>query len=326
MEEWYHHQKKNIVNSGGYELTANNNSISIFNKNIDLLGLADKAIYYFREQQYDIALAVVAETIDKIKYIVEAIITDRQYFNLVSTESLMEMLNGILEAKRNRDYILLADLYELQLVNFLCSVQELIISKEEFGYDEEQYQENIRLLVQNNPTLKDSLQGAISPAALMENGYRVEFSSCGLMTVGAENEGNKFYFHSNNRITNEAFILAKHWYNENKKNYVIYGFGFGYHITELCKIAKDAKIKIYESDSNILQLACAFADMKTLLDNPNITIIYDPDYQRIEECIQQTEDDNVINIHYPSLKNVKDKEAKIRLENCIPWSRFLENC
>lgn len=298
----------------------------IFKNNIELLGLADKIIYYFREQQYDKALAIVAETIDKINYIVEVIITDRLYFNLVSTESLLEMLTGILEAQMNKDYILLADLYEMQLVNFLCSVQELIISKEEFVYDEESYEENIKLLMQGNPYLFDSFQEPINTTDLLAQGYRVEFSSCGLMTLGAVNEGNKFYFHTNNRIINEAFLLAQRWYKDNVKNYVIYGFGFGYHISELKKIAQTAKIEIYESDSNILQLACAFTDIKPLLEDPNISIIYDPKYQWLEERLQNLKTDDDFKIHYPSLKNVKDKDAKELLENYIPWCKLLEYC
>jgi len=307
-------------------LIKNDNSMIVFHKNTELLGLADKAIYYFREQQYDKALTIVAETIDKINDIVGAIIEDRQYFNLVSTESLLEMLTGILEAKKNKDYILLADLYELQLVNFLCSVQEFIINKKEYVCDEDKYEENISLIKQDNPYLYDSLQETINPATLLSRGYRVEFSSCGLMTLGAENEGNKFYFHTNNRITNEAFLLAKRWFNEHKKNYVIYGFGFGYHIAELKKLAPEARIEIYESDNNILQLACAFTDMRNLLEDPNITIIYDMDYQFLEKRLQNLGVEDTFEIHYPSLKNVKDSKAKEMLESYIPWSKILEYC
>ena len=320
------YQFDNDTDKWGTDLGKNADSIIIFHKNTELLGLADKAIYYFREQQYDKALTIVAETIDQINYIVEKIITDRNYFNLVSTESLIEMLTGILKAKKNKDYILLADLYEMQLVNFLCSVQQLIVNKEEFVYEQESYEENIRLLTKENPFLKDSLQEAMNPAILLERGYRVEFSSCGLMTLGAEAEGDKFYFHTNNRISKESFLLAKHWYKEDIKNYVIYGFGFGYHLSEVRKLAPDATIEVYESDSNILQLACAFTDMKPLLEDPKITIIYDPDYQWLKERLSKLGVEDDFEIHYPSLKNVKDKKVKKMLENYIPWSKVLEYC
>lgn len=302
------------------------NSSLIFRKNTELLGLADKVIYYFREQQYDKALSIVADTIDKITYVVEAIITDRQYFKLVSTESLLEMVTGIINAKKNKDYVLLADLYEMQLVNFLSSVQEIIINREDLIYNEDSYEVNIRLLSRDNPELTHSLMESMNPSVLLARGYRVEFSACGLMTLGAENEGDNFYFHTNNRITNEAFLLAQHWFKENKQNYVIYGFGFGYHITELKKLAKTAKIEIYESDCNVLHLACAFTDIKPLINDPNISIIYDPDYHKITERLKCLKVEDDFEIHYPSFKNIKNKNAKKMLESFLPWARMLECC
>lgn len=310
----------------GPALIKNDNSKLIFRNNTELLGLADKVVYYFREQQYDKALAIVADTIDRITYIVEHIISDRQYFKLVSAESLLEMVTGIVKAKKNRDFILLADIYEMQLVNFLIKVQELIINREEIIYNEENYDANLRLLSRDNPSLYDALLEALNPSVLLAKGYRVEFSSCGLMTLGAENEGDNFYFHTNNRITNEAFLLAQHWFKEDIKNYVIYGFGFGYHIAELKKLAEPAKIDIYESDRNVLQLACAFTDLKDLLEDPGIRIIYDPSCQKLAERLKLMNKDEDFEIHYPSFKNVKNRKAKKMLESYMPWSRMLEFC
>ncbi len=311
---------------GGIILIKRDNSKLIFHKNTELLGLADKVIYYVREQRYDKALAIVAETIDKITFIVEAIIADRQYFKLVSTESLLEMVNGIINAKKNRDYILLADLYEMQLVNFLSSVQAIIINQEEIIYNEEKYKNTIQLLSRENPNLYNSLMVDMNPADLLAQGYRVEFSSCGLMTLGAENDGDSFYFHTNNRIVNEAFLLANNWFNEDVTNYIIYGFGFGYHITELAKLAKSAKIEIFESDCNVLQLACAFTDMEQILNNPNVSIIYDPEFNRLQVRLMSLTKTDDFKIHYPSYKNIKNRKAKNMLEGYIPWARMLEYC
>lgn len=302
------------------------NSKLIFQKNTELLGLLDKVIHYVREQNYDKALAIVADTIDKITFIVEAIIEDRQYFKLVSTESLLEMVTGIINAKKNKDYILLADLYEMKLLDFLNSIQAIIINQEELIYNEEKYEKTIRLLSRENPNLYNSLMEAMNPDDLLAMGYRVEFSSCGLMTLGAENKGDSFYFHTNNRIINEAFLLANSWFKEDVNNYVIYGFGFGYHITELTKLARTAKIEIFESDCNVLQLACAFTDMEQILNNPNVTIIYDPEFNRLQVRLMSLTKEDAFEIHYPSYKNIKNEKAKNMLEAYLPWARMLEYC
>lgn len=299
---------------------------NIFEHNIKLLGEMDKAVYYFREQQCDKALNYMADSIDEVRLIIEAIITDREYFNLVNTESMLEMLTGILEAKKRGDFTLLADLLELQLINFLLGVQELIISKEEIIFNEESYKENIGLLLERGEGFSNQLLEPINTTKLLESGYRVEFTSCGLMTLAAEKDGAKFYFHTNCKIHSEAFALAKHWYQKEKKNYIIYGFGMGYHIKELRALAPEAIIEVYEADANVLQLACAFTDMKSLMSSRNIKLVYDPELVLLQKKIATMEEQEAFYVHYPSYKNIRDSKGKGILEAGIPWAKTIEDC
>ncbi len=290
----------------------------IFEHNIALIGDMDKAVYYFRGQKYDTALCLLAGAIDQIKLVLEAIITDRDYFHLVDTESVFQMLSRILEAKKNRDYIMLADLLELQLISFLTGVQELIISKEEISFDEESYQDNIRLLLEKEIDFPEEMKEPFNTDELLGSGYRVEFTSCGQMTLAAENEGERFYFHTNSRVQQEAFLLACNWYSESVKKYVLYGFGMGYHIQEIQTIAKDAEIEVYEADKNIVQLACAFADVKQLLCNDRIKLIFDPELKRLSSRIDGLKPEEALIIHYPSYKNIKSCEEKKLLALKMP--------
>ncbi|MDF2541084.1 MAG: hypothetical protein K0S47_802 [Herbinix sp.] len=298
----------------------------IFDENIVLLGETDKAIQYFREQQYDKALSTLAHSMDQVKTIVEAIITDRSYFNLVETDAVIDMLQRILEAKKNRDYVLLADLLELQLGSFLNSVQELIIRKEEILFDEEHYSGNVKLVTEIEPILLKQLEKPINPGQLLEDGYRVEFTSCGLMTLAAENAGAKFYFHTNNHIISEAFSLARRWYQPGVKRYVIYGFAMGYHIRELLTIAPEAFIEVYETDANVIQLACAFTNVKELFNEDKVTLIYDPNCERLKKRIAVLTDEENLVIHYPSYQNMRCPEGRDILEMFVPWSKTIESC
>lgn len=299
---------------------------SIFEHNIRLLGDIDKAVYYYREQQYEIALGIVANSIDQIKFVIEAIVTDREYFNLVDTESMLEMLTGILEAKKNKDFILLADLLELQLISFLIGVQELIISKEEIEFDEENYKENIKLLLERGTGFSGVFEEPINTSKLLESGYRVEFTSCGQMTLAAENEGLKFYFHTNNRVQSEAFLLAKHWHKTDKKRYILYGFGMGYHIDELQSLAAEAEVEVYEADPNVMQLACAFSDVKKLLLNERIKLVFDPDLKHLEQRIASLASEEAFLVHYPSYKNIRAEKGREFLNSVLPWSKTIEAC
>ncbi len=296
---------------------------SIFEHNISLLSRMDKAIYYFRKQQCDKALGMIADSIDEVNYIIEAIITDREYFNLVNTESIFEMLTGILEAKKNMDFILLADLLELQLMNFLLSVQELIINKEEILFDEERYQENISCVIEKADGDVEMLREPMNPTELLERGYRIEFTSSGLMTLAAENEGAKFYFHTNNKVQTEAFWLAESWLWEEADHYVLYGLGMGYHINELLEMAPKQEIEIYEADANVIRLACAFTNLKPILSEKRVKLIYDPDFELLSERVANLKSNEVFRVHYPSYKNIHSQKGKAIVEAGIPWMKVL---
>ena len=319
----------------------------IFDQNIELLSQADKAIIYLREEDYETALSIVGEMADRINYIADVIIQNKSYFDLVSTESIMEMLSGILDAKKNRDYVLLADLFELQLVNFICSVQQLIMTKEDIlAYNEIEYVRSISLMQQKiieserglscdeeskrreyEHNLTDMLEEELDPAHLLEQGYRVEFTTSGMMTLGAMDEtGAKFYMHTNHKVWQEAFYLARKWYSKETKTYVIYGFGLGYHVAELIDLEQDATYEIYESDMNILKLSCAFSRVTALLEHPKIKLFYDPSFERLSKRLEELNKGEKVCVHYPSLRNVKDLEAKEMLMDFIPWARRVEEC
>lgn len=301
------------------------NTRSIFDKNTKLLGDFDKAIYYFREQQYEKALVIVANSIDLVKVVLEDIIKEQDYFDLVTTQALMEMLSGILEAKKNKDFVLLADLLELQLVNFLIGVQELILSKEEILFDEENYKENIRLLLEHGIGFPETLAEPVDTEGLLEKGYRIEFTSCGLMTLAAENNGVSFYFHSNHKVREEAFLLAKSWYEPEKQRYLIYGFGLGYHVQELLELAESAELEVYEADLSVMQLACAFVDVKKLVSQSRMKLFYDPEFQRLKKRIGHMTKDEKLVVHYPSYQNIRRQEHKLILNEIASVLQIIDN-
>ena len=87
---------------------------TLFQTNVELLEIVDKAIIYFREQDYPKALEFMPEVSEKMRHVIDGLLAEKEYFELVSTDSLVDMLEGIVEASRCEDYVLLADLLELQ--------------------------------------------------------------------------------------------------------------------------------------------------------------------------------------------------------------------
>ena len=296
----------------------------VFEHNIKLIEKTDKAVYYFREEQYDKALAYVADSVEGINSLVRAILEEREYFSNVEETSVISMIEGMLSAKKSGDYVLLADIYELQLSNFISGIQEMIIEKEEFPYSVEIYERNLKQIETIDLELYKKLREPEEPSKLLEKGYAVEYSSCGLMTLAALQSGDKFYFHTNSHVMQEAFLLARNWASHNAKIYHVYGLGLSYHIKELLNLAASADIYIYESDFNIIRLTCNFVDMQDILSNDRVHFIFDENLEKIKKAIENASKEEYIAVHYPSYRN--EEKYKTCLEPYIPWIRVLEDC
>ncbi|MBP3567703.1 MAG: hypothetical protein J6K04_00915 [Lachnospiraceae bacterium] len=280
----------------------------LFQTNVELLELVDKAVLYFREQEYPAALDVMPEVSEKIKEVMDGLLAEKDYFELVSIDSLTEMLAGIVEASRCEDYVLLADLLELQVSTLLCNVQELIMRKEEYAFfSESMYQEQCALMVEKlvQGGTKDAetlFEAPLNPEELMEQGYRVEVTSCGLMTVAVGTDRGAVYLHSNHKVAMEAFLLARCFAKQEAKTYLVKGFGMGYHVAELAKLKPEAHIVVYESNGQMLKLACAFSPLKKLLENDRISICYDEDGAAWKERVENLKETEHICLHMPSVQ------------------------
>ncbi len=287
------------------------NVSDIFDKNTRVLNGIGKAIIKTREGNYEDAIEEISKVSEDISYIADSIMRNREYFELVSVESIGEMLEGIIEAKQKQDYILLADLLELQMENFICSVQNYIMNKEELQtFEESKYQEQIVKLqkkVVNQDFFWKDFKEELNTSDLLEEGYRIEITSCGLMTLAAKDK-NKIahYLHTNHKISQEAFLLARTWSDPSITTYVIYGLGLGYHIIELIQLNQDASFEIYEGDMNILKLCCAFSNIEIILSNPNVKVIYDKDCSQFKKRIQLLQTHEKLCIHRPSYERVVD--------------------
>ncbi len=318
---------------------------AIFEQNTELIRRTEIALQYYREQQYDKALGLTAQAIDQLRDISEAIFSDREYFAAVSDASVAEMLNGLLQTKKKKDYVLLADLFEMQLLTFLYSIQELILNKEDYmEYDDAAYAkrtalmkdklaESIRSYESNPDTAKRAslnvnalFDTPLDPEQLLREGYRVEFTSSGRMTVAIQDrEGRDLYLHSNGNVSKEAFLLAKRWTQKPADTYIIYGLGMGYHIEEMLHLSPDSEIEIYEADMNILKLSCAFSKIENLLQDVGVRLIYDPDGTLIQKRLKERTRNEAVCVHYPSLRNVKEEELREVLSGYIPWVKLIEN-
>lgn len=319
----------------------------IFEENIRMIGFIDRALIYGRQCRYDKALYMLSQTGDGINVVCDAIIRNPDYFGKVSTDSISEMLSGILEARRKKDYVLLADLYEMQVLSFINGVQQIILGKEDFlDYVPEIYTANVESikrmmgdgLKELNLSLGDEgfaedefmrlgvnslalLDQPLEPEHLLEKGYSVEFTSCGMLTMQVPfREDETIYLHTNGNVVRESFLLAQKWTSRKADKYIVFGFGMGYHINELRLLSPDSQIVVYESDPNVLKLYAAFSN-GALLDDTRMSIVLDTDRTLIEKRLGVLSKGEETCVHYPSMRREKSGQ---RLSLLVPWAEVVE--
>lgn len=318
----------------------------VYQINTELMRMLDRAQIYFRAGEYLKALGITVEAVENLKKVSDIIISNIDYFEGITSDMVIELLAGIVDAKKKKDYVLLADLFEMQIIPFLGAVQETIIKKDDpVVFDSESYTKNkelIKLKLRESLEMQEiegdntelriinqnaSLDEEIVPEKLLRDGYRVEFTTSGLMTLAARGPNdNSIYMHTNHRVTQEAFLLANRWYEPAKETYVIYGLGMGYHIKELLRLADLARIEIYESDMNIIKLTCAFSEVEELCRDKGVALYYDPDFELIEKRLRTVKPSEKVCIHYPSLCKIKNKKAGDMLRMQIPWAKIVDEC
>ncbi len=291
-----------------------------FDRNRILMRMIDKIIWNFRTQNYNRALRLSNQFIAHLACFIEEVVPYMEYLNQDGQWLTVDFIQGLLEnllgVQENKDWVLLADLYDVQVIPFLSSIQERLVGGEAFDLNEERMNRNLSAIREGDWSLGEVLRNAPHPTELLEKGYIVEYTAGGDHTVGREWDGNILYFHSNNRVGEEALHLANSWYREDKDEYVVYGFGFGYHIEGLFERDPNITVEVYESDVNILRLASAFADMEGLLGNPRFRLVYDPRFVRLKKRIREMDAAHMeFVIHHPSLVCVQKEDMKERLEN-----------
>lgn len=297
------------------------NSIEhILKINIDIIYYSSQVISYIRRQNFNKALNYSAKANNSIMIILEDILINQPYFNnnstLVDINFIKSIISGLLQAQEDKDYILLADLYEMQLIPFFLKLQENIVSNEDIAFNENLYNKNINSITNIDSNLGKQLLELKSPLELLDNGYCVEYTSCGLMTLALYDYNNrKYYLHSNGQVQHEAAELAREWFDDEHTDYIIYGLGFGYHISELLELDDKITIWVYESDINVIRLACAFTNVFKLLSDGRVKIIYDPFYEKLISVSIDLKADKKFLIYYPSLRNIGDSGVREWLED-----------
>lgn len=285
-----------------------------------LITAIEYAVLSFRKQNFDRALRTTTQIITNTSGLLAMMEEEKYWLRKEELawdeEELLYALQNVLAAQENRDYILLADFLELRLLPFFTGVQQNLLQLplaigETFKAT---YEANLAALQDRDPVLADKLKSAGIPDGTDES-LMLEATSSGDYTLlAATNQGN-FYYHSNRNPKIEGRQLAESWHTKEKKEYAVFGLGLGYAAAGLYEKDEYIRIHIYEPDFRIIQLAMCINDFTEALSKGKMTFELDEDYSKILSYITANHIDTEVVLHYPSVRNITNKEIREAFED-----------
>lgn len=308
----------------------------VYARNQKMIELSGKLIRNVQRQNYYNATQNQKELLQCFSEWLQDLKAEQEYFGEEVTslkeETILEFFRLLLDAQEQKDYILYADMIEMQLMPFLKELQNIILQREGMICPDERIEKTKRFL-QRFDELYEILEKIPTPE---EAEYQVVAAQSGAPTLCITQESQNFYLHSNVDPVLEAEQVADEYFDCDCEHYVVYGLGLGYHIAALNKrCLKTAIIDVYESDLNLIKLASVYGMPEEMLSD-NVNIYHDLDCSEIARAMQ--EEKTILFLHYPSVRNIRNeeirksfhkfmvKESGIRNNKERMYINFKENC
>lgn len=246
-----------------------------------LIKKIDTTVSHLHRQEYLYAMRMMKSILDDIGKLLS--VYEELQESMPDQNVLMEILNNLVEAQEIKDYVLLADILQLQLMSFLTQLQE-----------------NFAL---NDPTEVRTLDG-----------YRIEPTSAGCYTLAMMGKEHWMYLHSNGDPYKEAAEAASAWFDGEHYEYVVYGLGLGYHIQALLDIDELITVTVLEPDENVIRLAGEYGMTGQEDWNQRVRIISDTDFRYLIMLSDSLRKEQQFVVYYPSMCVMKNEYYKQQLE------------
>ncbi len=305
----------------------------------ELSGNVIRICHYLKKQQIYRGTNAGKELWQDIAEVIELLSSHLDAINgeapIADMEGLLLVLQNLQEAQEREDYVLLSDLYELQLMPIMTAIQERLVTALGVCVDDALLKKNVMCCMKQNPQLLYSLfsenviqecqePGLLTDAGMAEvvsmverivsAGYVVEPTSSGYLTAAVQEDGHLYYLHTNGQIIQEALLQAEEWLNQGQLDYSFYGLGMGYPYLEMLSIDDNISVTVVEMNKELLILAFVFAPVWRLYESERFKLIYDPTGHRMERMTLGLTEESGFYVFYPALRGIQKAERRQQLE------------
>ncbi len=307
--------------------------------NLHIIRTAVCCVEYCRRQQYYYGMQQASILMDLLMTGIEEMLVFLPELNedapFASAESVTQMLMMMQEAQEERDYVLLADLIEGNLLAFFMEYQQRLCARLGFFFDEEMFKRNMFYLKKVAPWAEELFFGfsvtdiyesherlpekSIDEVLrvverTIEKGYAVEYAADGNYTIAFHKGGRMNYLHSNNLIAKEGFLLAKEWLEEDAEYILCYGLGFGYPYEMLLSLDESIELTVIEGNLNLLLLAVVFSNVSAWAENPRFSLKIDNSNKGFFEEMKRGRY-SAAYVNAPFLQTIRSEKFRIKMED-----------
>lgn len=284
--------------------------------NADIIDSMEQMVDASRMQNIYIQINMIRSISARLQNCLEGIISNYTCLLEAGLSWNMEYLTSVLgqleAAQREQDWILMGDLYELQMIPALQDVQYAIQSMGFPLHKEEWLKENLEVLRIKNPPLYQALSDCEHNDRLVDSSkvqYDVELTSVGYYTMALTEHGVRKYLYSNRNPMAEARRYVKRVYRKSKEHYLLYGWGMGYHVKALLEQNPDVDLLVYEPDLLLLYYSLSYGDWKTVLQA--VHIVWEPEWKQFNSLMENRE----LILFRPEVSHIQQESIRIHMEH-----------
>ena len=281
---------------------------NIYDLNQQCLLWIPQIVNNFRKQSFFTGSCIMRNLISALDVLTEKL-------EILHETDFISILQAILQAQENRDYILLSDILECDLLPCLQNIQ-IKMQGEETQKAPDYWEKNMTELQEHAENEYQELYKTLSSASISSSDrYKQMFAINGQPTVKVKCQNKEILIHSSVNPEYQSQVWAEDVLKEIGREYVIYGMGLGYHIQALLKADDVCKVIVLENSIELLTEAFRDLDWVNYIKQKRVRIFYNSNAIKLMEKLSAWISGREFCIYYPSLCITEEESVRERLED-----------
>ena len=279
----------------------------------DVMRASSELIYYLKKKDWDkieFLSLFLLDKLDNVKAEIEKKKIERLNINDTFSSDLFFKLKKLSQGQE-------ADINWRKFQKNIIELKDIIILS--FDVALTFYaNNNLEILKRKDKKLYDYISD-VSLRVSDDRTYDVSWNRIYDISMSVElKDENKINICSSGNPWQEALLYAES-VEKNTDKCIVFGFGLGYHIQEIAAMYPDMELFVLENDIEQVRAAVYYRDIKDILENENVHLIYCRDIKAYAKWLKENTTKNDVEktdckMWMPSIKTIEDVRLRELLE------------